>query len=63
MKLKGASYLDILKKRAGGSWSTVQATREASHDELKSQSMEQPGSDAVARIRLPLWLKVAMGWI
>jgi len=37
LKLKGASYLDILKK-GGGILSTVKATRKASHDDLKDKA-------------------------
>ena len=37
LKLKGASYLDILKK-GGGILSTVKATRKASHDDLKAKA-------------------------
>jgi imidazolonepropionase len=37
LKLKGASYLDILKS-GGGILSTVQATRQASKNELKSKA-------------------------
>ncbi|MEG0283489.1 MAG: imidazolonepropionase [Erysipelotrichales bacterium] len=39
LKLKGASYLDILKA-GGGILNTVKATREASFDELYNKSMD-----------------------
>ncbi|HNX93377.1 MAG TPA: imidazolonepropionase, partial [Syntrophomonas sp.] len=37
LKLKGATYLDILKK-GGGILSTVKATRKATHDDLKAKA-------------------------
>lgn len=40
MKLSGASYIDILKK-GGGIYSTVKATRKASHDDLLTSARQK----------------------